>query len=597
MTPIKESNAGHLTIELGDNSKKWYKSIRVIKWDNIPPLAVLTGLNGSGKSQFLQALAYRLTQTFHNVRGDFPSMPIQMTEHIGIDEVAFLSGPENGFPVEQVNINNIHNVKQNFLQRISQSASHDITISVLRAKIQRQFGIFLTHPQQISQEMISKLPDDFMFMLDFMDVSHSIGYVFYGYNVRRANMLLDEASPETIVEKLGAPPWVVLNDALSATGFEYEIIPPSNNLLNNYQLRLLSTKHGTEIDINDLSSGEKLIMRMILWSYNCQINNTIPKLLLLDEPDAFLHPTLTRHFMDIVNDILVKKHGIRVIITTHSPSTVALAPEGSVFVMTREEPRIRGPVKKAEAISILTAGLVVVTPGTKFVFVEDDADVNFYTLLFSILTDKNQHPARPLDDAPSLIFLPASVRKGSMKAPGGRDVVIQLVSRFQSEPLNSMFFGMIDGDNGNIESQNIKSIHRYSIENYFCDPLIIFGVLLEEGHAPQIGGVDLTPGDEHKIRDLSNNAMSNIATYIVQAIKTRLIGTIDEGNFSVTFTNGKILTYPKWIKTYRGHDILSAAQQIYGQKLMTPPRLFKMMRRIRLIPVELAEIMKSIQQT
>ena|SRR5215468_2944816 len=49
-----------LSIKLGSETSKPYKSVDLVEWENIPPFAVLTGVNGSGKTQFLQALAYRL---------------------------------------------------------------------------------------------------------------------------------------------------------------------------------------------------------------------------------------------------------------------------------------------------------------------------------------------------------------------------------------------------------------------------------------------------------------------------------------------------------------------------------------------------------
>jgi predicted ATP-dependent endonuclease of OLD family len=56
-------------------------------------------------------------------------------------------------------------------------------------------------------------------------------------------------------------------------------------------------------------------------------------LLLLDELDAYLNPVMSKMFIEIVNDILVKKFKIQVIMTTHSPSTVAYTPEENLFWM------------------------------------------------------------------------------------------------------------------------------------------------------------------------------------------------------------------------------------------------------------------------
>jgi recombinational DNA repair ATPase RecF len=38
-----------------------YKSISTVAWENIPGFAVLTGRNGSGKTQLLEVLAYHFS--------------------------------------------------------------------------------------------------------------------------------------------------------------------------------------------------------------------------------------------------------------------------------------------------------------------------------------------------------------------------------------------------------------------------------------------------------------------------------------------------------------------------------------------------------
>jgi ABC-type molybdenum transport system ATPase subunit/photorepair protein PhrA len=40
-----------------------YKSIKTLDWTNIPPLSIITGKNGSGKTQLLELLAYHFTGT------------------------------------------------------------------------------------------------------------------------------------------------------------------------------------------------------------------------------------------------------------------------------------------------------------------------------------------------------------------------------------------------------------------------------------------------------------------------------------------------------------------------------------------------------
>lgn len=82
--------------------------------------------------------------------------------------------------------------------------------------------------------------------------------------------------------------------------------------------------------------------------------------------DAHLHPSMTVQFLDVISEVLVRKHGVRVIMTTHSPSTVALAPEGAIFQMERGGAEILPVADRAAIISILTAGLVTVSRATRW---------------------------------------------------------------------------------------------------------------------------------------------------------------------------------------------------------------------------------------
>ncbi len=377
MSPATVTN---LSIELGDEKSKPYKSIDEVTWLDIPPFAVLTGLNGSGKTQFLQVLAYKFSSARHQQYPDLRAMLFKVTgDSIGPHEIAYLPNAENAFRVDSTNIGSIHQAKRQFLERLGQQNTiNDIETLILRERIQRQFGIQIGH--QVTQQNIESLPDDFMYMLEYSEVSAGLSHVFVGYQIQRAERLMDRQSEEEILKELGRPPWEFVNEALTSAEFGYQIIPPSNKLMKDYQVKVVApTGSSTPLDLNDLSSGEKTILRTILWFYNTKHNNIFPKLFLLDEPDAHLHPSMTRQFIDVLKNLLVDQYNVRVILTTHSPSTVALAPEESLFIMSRGQPRIRRPASKAEAIGLLTSGLVIVSPGTKFVLVEDEDDVKFYS--------------------------------------------------------------------------------------------------------------------------------------------------------------------------------------------------------------------------
>ena len=80
-----------------------------------------------------------------------------------------------------------------------------------------------------------------------------------------------------------------------------------------------------------------------------------PDVLLLDEVDASLHPSMMRNMLGVIQNIFLK-NDIKVILVSHSPSTIALSPEESIFIMNKSgENRIEKRSKK-EALSILTEG-------------------------------------------------------------------------------------------------------------------------------------------------------------------------------------------------------------------------------------------------
>ena len=313
-----------LSIELGDATSQPYKSIDRIAWRDIPPFAVLTGVNGSGKTQFLQALAYRISKVGHPQFPLLDALPLTVSgDEIAPHEVAYLPNGVNHFNAGGASIANLTNAKQQFVQSLSQG-SNDIDGTILRERVKRKYGI---QAGQDLQDQLARLPDDFVYMLQYADVSAGLSNVFIGYQIRRAQKLMDQQPEEKILEELGQPPWDFVNEALASAEFAYRVVPPGNELLQTYQLKIVALGGSTPLDLNDLSSGEMAILRTLLWFYNSKHNKIFPKLFLMDEPDAHLHPSMTRQFIDVIKNVLVDQYNVRVILTTHSASTVALAPD------------------------------------------------------------------------------------------------------------------------------------------------------------------------------------------------------------------------------------------------------------------------------
>jgi hypothetical protein len=441
------------------------------------------------------------------------------------------------------------------------------------------------------------LPDHFEFALEEPDVLSGLGHLFIAYKVKYLDSL-DRGAPGKGKggEELGPSPWDVVNEALTTAGFQYVVTPPGS-IIEHYEMRFKDRTTSREVAAADLSSGEKVLLQLVLWMFAADKAGQFAKLLLLDEPDAHLHPAMTQQFMDVISKVLVGRHGIRVIMTTHSPSTVALAPEGSVFRLDRGAAAVERVENRAEIISLLTAGLVTVSRATKYCFVEDEDDVPFYDAIRDILTDFGpSRDPRALAPAPSLVFMPASIGSGRGKTGGGCTVVTQMVDKFDAEPLDRSFFGIIDRDAGNTGTSRVFVLDRYSFENYLLDPLNLYALLVEEALAPTIAGLDIKPGDEHLLRGLASAQF--------QAIVDRITGDMEAADGSlrsgtrinVAYTTGQTVDVPSWVTDHRGHDLLPIAQATFATpKVINPPRLIKSLRRCRVIPVHLADMLASVQ--
>jgi predicted ATPase len=151
---------------------------------------------------------------------------------------------------------------------------------------------------------------------------------------------------------------VLVNQIVTRAGLPYQLNAPKagGQFDAPFELRLTSSD-GLKIDFGDLSSGEKVLMALGLAAYNSAHDDVrFPGVLLLDEPDAHLHPSMTRQMLDVLLDVFVRQRGVKVILTTHSPSTVALAPEECLYVMSKIEPRLSKTTKDG-ALALLTSGV------------------------------------------------------------------------------------------------------------------------------------------------------------------------------------------------------------------------------------------------
>ncbi len=181
---------------------------------------------------------------------------------------------------------------------------------------------------------------------------------FYHYENNENNKNYAVLSESEFVETHGRKPWDVINEIMDEFDtLEYRVSSPEgSDYFSQYQLKLEHTrKPSLQLDFANLSSGERVLMALVASIYKSTSDNHFPDILLLDEVDASLHPSMMKNMLGIIQSLFLK-NDIKVILVSHSPSTIALSPEESIFIMNKSgENRIEKRTKK-EALSILTEG-------------------------------------------------------------------------------------------------------------------------------------------------------------------------------------------------------------------------------------------------
>ena len=435
-----------------------YKSITSFWWEDLPSLSVITGKNGTGKSQLLQLIAshfYTGSQVRNHIKGEL----IIEGANYKAKDVLFITGDWYLGTSTKVSSTKVGEHRRNTYLAYTQTRKD------LRSQDNQTEKLYEVLDEVFNRERSTLTEEEFMEnfppIVDF-ELSKLVDEVaaqFCDYRIQELEHLAEHGTAEEFVVSNGPRPWDELNSLLAKINFNYEFISPAESSLRySYALSLRDNHTRKVIQLADLSSGEKVIMSLMLYILSSRVYRRTPKLILLDEPDAHLHPSLTREFMSGIKDILIEEFGCQVMMTTHSPSTVSLVPIECLFEMNRLEPRIRKIEVHSEAVRLLTAGFLSVSKGTKYVLVEDNEDVDFYSEIIEMLSNDGL-----LTENTNLVFISAS--KGKGPGGGGKTVVISWVDKLTEAGLGTTFAGFVDRDFEHVTSPNIVNTSRHSLEN------------------------------------------------------------------------------------------------------------------------------------
>jgi len=420
--------------------KNDYNSIKKFNSVELSDFSILTGVNGSGKTQLLEALVkghveiegiesteiiyFDFTQFKIENESDFNTLQsiqernnawdfftISQIQGLGILKDRWAIIKNNNFSAEEIEIiknivkeknkplldldktdfpetGKIHQKYQNYKSQFLNDFNnqhlkpHQFTQAI--KSLSKKLDIFL---DDISEETFKELYVPTTLKGEFLPTG--LGKIFLDYRIKEyeefikifentdglqeKSVAFEKASKKCMKRFGDVHPWELINEFLNGfQNFDYEISYPNQFDRDRYfrqsnipfSPRLKNNKKGIAINFGSLSSGEQVLCSLALCLFKSKSDNLFPKLLLLDEVDATLHPSMIDNLIKVITDILVKK-GTKVILATHSPTTVALVPEESIFVVNREgENRIEHHDRKS-AIDILTQGYVTLDKGLK----------------------------------------------------------------------------------------------------------------------------------------------------------------------------------------------------------------------------------------
>ena len=541
-----------------------HKSIKSGVEFDLPNFTVLTGKNGSGKSHLMEVISTQGEsavldgeRTLSSIKYiKFNELNPQFQEDISEDDV------KNSWRSVWNQLNNLIQSYRNSPQ--SYNNSFDNYINRYDSHSQR----LMRYWYDVAENDVEKLTENLFY--ENYEISREdlftsqIGTIFKLYQTRLDENKMNEVSnkeegtslpvlsKDQFEQKYGRKPWMVINEMMKTAHLPYEVEAPVRFRPSiNYHLQLIDKSRNLRIQVNDLSTGEKVLMSLALSIYSTEEQAARPDVLLIDEPDAPLHPEFSNYLIQAVKESIVDKSGVKVIITTHSPTTVAMAPEESVYQMDKE---LGKPIKvsKQQAISLLTKDLDnmrVSIEDRRQIFVESKYDVGCYNRIHNCLLQNNTFQTVPF-------FLPAKSGDGS-NCQDVKDIVNALRNHG-----NDLVYGVIDHDEHNQGNQYVRVVgggNRYAIDNYIFDPIYVAFLLIRE-HIVKSEDMGVKSVTFTHLDTLSHDELQKMISYVSSSL-----GFSDADVASYDVLNGETFEVSRSYFRIQGHELESKIIQKWPQ--------------------------------
>ena len=539
-----------------------YCSIKELDEISLPDFVVLTGVNGAGKTHLLKAMSCR-------------SIEVKSGENVlnNIKYVNFSEKPIYDHSYTTAVQKNEEIVVKEMIDNYKRTGELSTSTSISLDYSNRSL------PDQIKSN-IQQLMIDLDVTYDKLDVfmykywktnfdNHQMPFEMFRlselftcyYEARIKNDFKKfREDPSALSDKefeqtYGKDPLDIFNKYLKSLNKDFEIdydIPEDFDL--KHRVSIKNSKTGDKIAFSSLSTGEQMFLRVLLVAFSNDLGIlTKPDIILLDEIDSGLHPTMMKEFLSLIKNIFLKELNVKVILTTHSPTTVALVDEDSLYLVAKDLPRL-SKISKRDAISKLTSELPFLRVDyevVKQVFVESEEDEKVYRDIYGILFANNQ-----INKDIPLTF----IGSGVTATPNSGNC--ESVKKFATELLssgNANVFGIIDYDNKNMGKDNIFVIaesKKYSIETCILDPVLVGMYLIREKYhnkysLPFDTFIGLSGATQQDFQCISDKIIDKLGFDTSKLVE-------------IEYANGYKIQVSKEMMEFNGHDL----EQMYKDKFV-----------------------------
>lgn len=243
-----------------------------------------------------------------------------------------------------------------------------------------------------------------------------------------------------------------------------------------------------DLDIDDLSSGEKSIIILFLPLLENDINNLLQgiveapassgdilqadRVFIIDEPELHLHPDLQSKILTYLRT-LSGNSNIQFIISTHSPTILDQALDSELYVLSfktedgqaNQLKKVATNLERLEALKELAGDTYLVTTGRSIVCIEGGTDIT----------------SRPADMRLFQILYPRSTAF-TIIPTGGKGELIKIVTKLREflpeQSFAMRIFGLTDLDQSNIQTDGIFTLPVCMIENLLFNGQALYEYLL-----------------------------------------------------------------------------------------------------------------------